>query len=144
MMFCCSPSPKGEKREAMNKTWQDRSDDGWSCPLGDKLAISCQQKTPITIRDLHSLRNCCDFHHFDNTTRGSRWETLPGLHGWSGGRQIPGFNFFFFIHKKLSKQCTVVNIRTARFTHMGLFSLELRVTFMAHEISRNSYFFCNF
>ena len=79
MRFHCTLSPQGGQTEAMNKAWCDRSDDVWSCLAGDALAISCQWKTPITIRGLLCLKNCRCFHHSDNTGRGikrprSSWE----------------------------------------------------------------------
>lgn len=85
----------------MNKTWRDSSDDGWSCPPGDELAISCQQKTPITIRELHSLKNCCYFHHFDNTKRESRceWDCLGYREGRVGLSR--GLNDKFWIHENI-------------------------------------------
>lgn len=63
----CVPSQQGGQVEAMNKVRRDRSDDVWSRPAGDELAIACRRKTPITISGAHTLKDRRYFHHFDNT-----------------------------------------------------------------------------
>lgn len=63
----CVPSKQGGQVEAMNKVRRDRSDDVWSRPAGDELAIPCRRKTPITISEAHTLKDRRYFHHFDNT-----------------------------------------------------------------------------
>lgn len=73
----CVPSQQGGQVEAMNKVRRDRSDDVWSWPTGDELAIPCRRKTPITIREAHTLKDRRYFHHFDNAKMESGCDLGP-------------------------------------------------------------------
>lgn len=79
----CTPSPGRAREEAVNKAGRDRSDDArpgpaLPCPAGGPLAISYRQKSPITIRELHPLKNRCQLRH-------SGWKLLVQHPSFNGG-----------------------------------------------------------